>query len=251
MYNVPHKYHQVCRLCLTLVNESDIADLQIYKSEKISNETHKNQYSNNVKHCDINESLSKCECTVFDPKTCCCKCDNSLSTVQNNNETDSFNQFQEINYTPSVPSASASPPCTIETNRFDPVFSNRNRRQTNSTPLHFQSTLPSNNEKLKNEITPTSINHGEHQIIHSLVNTVKSTPTKNVVYKCDENTSTNDENSQAHKDDSSPHITIQIFNCLSIKVSRSSFNSIHKPTYTRTYILCIPMLKDSCIGYNS
>ncbi|XP_023166705.2 uncharacterized protein LOC111596642 isoform X2 [Drosophila hydei] len=218
MYNVPHKYRQVCRLCLTLVNERDIADLQIYNSEKNAEEKSKTHCNYDVNQCNINENVSKCVCNVFDPKTCCCQCDNSLSAAQNNNEIDSFNQLHKSNYTPSVPSASANPPCIIQTDIFDPLFSNKNKPQCNSTPLHFQASLPSKDVKLKKKITSKTIGPGEHHIKHSLSNMDYDTaPTNKFFYKCDENTSTHEENSQEHKDDSSPYITIQIFNCLSIK----------------------------------
>ncbi|XP_032288982.1 uncharacterized protein GATAd isoform X2 [Drosophila virilis] len=220
MYNVPHKYRQVCRLCLTLVNEQDIADLQIYNSEKSPNEK-LNQHIHNFKKCNINDNVSKCVSNAFDSKSCCCQYDNSLSAVESNNEMGSLNHLHKSNYTPSVPSASVNPPCTIESKKFDPIFSNKNSLQTNLTTLHFQSTSTTQDVEQQKRVTSKSIGQGEHQIIHSLpsigYDTAESIPTKNLLYEVDEISSTHEDYSQEHKDDSSPHISIQIFNCLSIK----------------------------------
>lgn len=218
MYNVPHKYRQVCRLCLTLVNECDIPDLQIYNSETSPNETVSSQHQFIVNQCNINENASKCGCNALDPNTCCCQCDdNPLSAVHSNIEVEicnNPNSLHKNNYTPSVPSAIiANPPFTTENNIYARMFSNKNRLQTQPAALQ--------KEVIISESTTNPIGQEEQQFQHKqhdiVIDNAKSTSTKHVFHDIGDNTSTNENYNQEHKDDSSPHITIQIFNCLSIK----------------------------------
>lgn len=239
MYNVPHKYRQVCRLCLTLVNECDIGDLQIYNREAASsNETPKTLHKVNIKQCNIDENLTKCVCNALDPITCCCQgvaaaatADNPLSVMQVNKEISPGNRNpqQKNNYTPSVPSSAAAinanPPCTTTitaetTNVYARMFPNQNQRQqqqylsTKSNQLQTQEDIC----ELRN--TKCLEEQQQQQFVQD---NPKSTSSKNVHHEICENTSTNEIYNQEHKDDSSPHITIQIFNCLSIKVRQSCF----------------------------
>ncbi|EDV98863.1 GH13551 [Drosophila grimshawi] len=264
MYNnVPHKYRQVCRLCLTLVSDCDIADLQIYKPSSSSSppndKIQQQQQQHNVKSCNIiHRNVSKC-----DPNnTCCCdnnhddnnhdndNDDNSLSVVAqcNNNNMErgtgtgiaaSFNShMHKNNYnTPSVPSsaaaaasasASANPPYT---NIFARVFSN-NSKQVETTAAELsqfnQSTSSTTTSTQDLESQPKLVKCETESFSQSCQSNVAydnntanttttaaaaiSTPTKNIFLQNVEY------NNQEHKDDSStPHITIQIFNCLSIK----------------------------------
>ncbi|XP_034472457.1 uncharacterized protein LOC117780144 isoform X2 [Drosophila innubila] len=230
MYNVPHKYRQVCRLCLTLVNECDIGDLQIYNSETSANETvGSSQHQLYVNQCNINEnasnSNSKCVCNALDPNpnTCCCQCDNSLSAVQSNNPNPKPNpqhkNTNKNNYTPSVPSAIANPPCKIDNNNimYARMFSNQSE---NEVIITSEATNPIGQEQQQQFIHNNNNNKKQQQ--HDIVlydnATKSSSATKHhVFHDIGENTSSNENYNQEHKDDSSPHITIQIFNCLSIK----------------------------------
>lgn len=230
MYNVPHKYRQVCRLCLTLVNECDIGDLQIYNCETTSpaNETVGiSQHQLYVHKCNINEnaSKSKCVCNALDPNTntCCCQCDdNSLSAVQSNNPNSQHkNNRNQNNYTPSVPSAIANPPCTTFENNimYARMFSNQSQNEVTTNPIgqeERQQQLVHNNNNKKQP---------QHDIVHhdNAKSSSAAAAKHHVFHDIGENTSSNENYNQEHKDDSSPHITIQIFNCLSIKVRQSCF----------------------------
>lgn len=241
MYNVPHKYRQVCRLCLTLVNECDIADLQIYNREAASsNKTPKTLHKVNIKQCNTDENLSKCVCNALDPITCCCKgvadADNPLSVMQGNKQISPCNRNpqQKNNYTPSVPSSAAinaNPPCTTTitaetTNVYARMFSNQNQRQQQQQTQQY---LPTKSNQQQTEAqeeiceltNPKCLEEQQQQ--QFIQDNPKSTSSKNAHHEICENTSTNEIYNQEHKDDSSPHITIQIFNCLSIKVRQSCF----------------------------
>ncbi|KAH8263641.1 hypothetical protein KR044_011820 [Drosophila immigrans] len=224
MYNVPQKYRQVCRLCLTLVNnECDIADLQIYNLA--SSET------SQLNACNIN-AANKCVCNNANKTCCCCvRCDdddNSLSAVERgsskNNEPATDNNYN----TPCVPSASANPPCTTTTTAtIDNNNINFARRPT-STPIQAATTTtqhpqPEEEEEAaaaaaltRSETNPIGGQEKQQQFMHD--NKAKQQQQQHVVFHdIGENTSSNENYNQEHKDDSSPHITIQIFNCLSIK----------------------------------
>lgn len=227
MYNVPHKYRQVCRLCLTLVNECDIGDLQIYNSETGANETVSSQHKLYANQCNINENASKCVCNASDPNTCCYQSDNSLSTEQSNKEVAPCNPQSQHknNYTPSVPSAIANPPCTTENNIYARMFSNKARLQAQPTASQLQLQSQKESREATNPIghEEQQFQHKkQHDIVHDNAKS-SSTSTKHVFHDIGEYTSSNENYNQEHKDDSSPHITIQIFNCLSIKVRQSCF----------------------------
>ncbi|KAH8377603.1 hypothetical protein KR093_006214 [Drosophila rubida] len=242
MYNVPHKYRQVCRLCLTLVNECDIPDLQIYNhsSETVGSSLKLN--ANNA--CNIN-AVKKCVCNnALDPNnTCCClqQCDDNSLSVEKSSSSSSKNNEVALcnslhtnnNYnTPSVPSSAAliaNPPCTTTTTIDNNINFARRMLQT-STPTQIQATTtalkfpttqhPQQEEELRSETTnPIGSQEKEQQFMHD--NNAKATSSAKqqhvVFHDIGENTSSNENYNQEHKDDSSPHITIQIFNCLSIK----------------------------------
>ncbi|KAL7739353.1 hypothetical protein ACLKA6_003962 [Drosophila palustris] len=99
------------------------------------------------------------------------------------------------------------------------MFSNKARLQAQPTASQLQS----QKEVIKSEAT-NPIGHEEQQFIHKKQHDIvhdnaksSSTSTKHVFHDIGEYTSSNENYNQEHKDDSSPHITIQIFNCLSIK----------------------------------
>ncbi|XP_034099550.2 uncharacterized protein LOC117564762 isoform X1 [Drosophila albomicans] len=249
MYNVPHKYRQVCRLCLTLVNECDIPDLQIYNPSSCTsetsttglqepeNETVGTSQLNATNPCNIN-AANKCVCNnALDPNnTCCCDGDdNELSAAEKSSSSSNTNNSLHIknNYnTPSVPSSSSSsssaanPPCTTTTNDNNNINYARRMLQTPS------STSPPTTSALKFPTTTAATQHPQQEVRNSETTNnpigdqekeqhfkVKQQQQQHVglFHDIGENTSSNENYNQEHKDDSSPHITIQIFNCLSIK----------------------------------
>ncbi|KAH8408183.1 hypothetical protein KR222_006614 [Zaprionus bogoriensis] len=244
MYNVLHKYRQVCRLCLTLVNEYDIAELQIYNSEAeaSANETPETLHKVNIKQCNIDANLSKCVCNAPDPNTCCCPgaaaaaADNPLSVAQGNKEASPCNpphNLTNIKYTPSVPSSAiasnSSPPCTSDEseNLYARMLSNQNRQQQQQQQQQHQQQQAQALQYLSAKSLQASggeICELSNAKCREDQDNPKSTSSRSVMHEICENTSANEIYNQEHKDDSSPsplplppHITIQIFNCLSIK----------------------------------
>ncbi|XP_030383828.1 uncharacterized protein LOC115631255 [Scaptodrosophila lebanonensis] len=216
MCNLPLKYRQVCRLCLTLVNECEITKLQIYSSSPV--------YSNvdSLTLTPFNEKIKQCKCNLTESSTKClnsneCSCDNPLSVVVTKHEDEvDPSEPSEIHtnfYTPNVPSNVA--------HSFS--FSNKNlleRQMTVSSVLKLRSSptqvvqqqetkesceVRSTKFQLENDFPKREQAIGE--------NNGKSTNTR----RSNENSGNVFMEEEEHSDDSSPHITIQILNCLSIK----------------------------------
>ncbi|XP_034667667.1 uncharacterized protein LOC117901134 isoform X1 [Drosophila subobscura] len=206
MYNVPHKFHQVCRLCLTLVNECDISELQIYNIPTRSNKRDKFEHNKNEQ---INEQKKsyKCFCNAPSPNVCSCRDDNLLSVVLTNNETGPSKPLHKTQHTPSVPYANKKTTlCSSEQYAMEPEVSG-------SSVLKNQSSNQIKLHQGKKEQTKTNLEiQMEQRLLHQddlVSDKVKSNLCQSL--------HTINSHSQEHRDDSSSHITFQIINCLSIK----------------------------------
>ncbi|EDW28365.1 GL19159 [Drosophila persimilis] len=208
MYNVPHKFHQVCRLCLTLVNECDISELQIYNIPTRNNKKDKFDHHKNE---GINEQKKsyKCFCNAPSPNVCSCVDDNLLSVILTNNETGQSKPLHKTQYTPSVPYADKTTTlCGSEqySTLLEPEISGSSVLKNQSSK---QTTL--NQEKIERTKTNSEI-----QMEHRLLDQDDLVPDKLKSNLC-QSLHTINSYSQEHRDDSSSHITFQIINCLSIK----------------------------------
>uniref|UniRef100_A0A6P4E1U9 Uncharacterized protein LOC108039439 n=1 Tax=Drosophila rhopaloa TaxID=1041015 RepID=A0A6P4E1U9_DRORH len=221
MYNVPHKFRQVCRLCLTLVNECDVAELQIYDVS-----SHNSAQDRNSAEIRRDEKRVGCFCGAPSPNLCSCFGDNSLSVsvVLTNNETGPSQpksqslSLNQTHYTPSVPSAADAKSsererqCQLESDIAErSVFKSQSSSSSTQqqhqhheniacAEAHSQSQSKS---RLPRDERPVPV-HNHNQREDTSVNITKISGTDNY--------------GQEHsRDDSSPHLTFQIFNCLSIK----------------------------------
>ncbi|XP_022231548.1 uncharacterized protein LOC111080316 isoform X2 [Drosophila obscura] len=208
MYNVPNKFHQVCRLCLTLVNECDISELQIYNIP-IRNDK-KNKFDHH-KNEEINEQKKsyKCFCNALSPNACRCIDDNLLSVALTNNETGPSKPLHKTQYTPSVPySNKKTTLCSSEqyATLLVPEISG-------SSVLKNQ---PSKQIKLHQEKIEQTKTNSEIQMERRLLHQDDLVTDKLKSNLC-QSLHTINNYRQEHRDDSSSHITFQIINCLSIK----------------------------------
>ncbi|KAI8043427.1 hypothetical protein M5D96_004759 [Drosophila gunungcola] len=225
MYNVPQKFRQVCRLCLTLVNERDVAELQIYDvlSQNSAQDRNSAEFRRDEKRAGAPS-----------PNLCSCIGDNSLSVsvVLTNNETvtgpsqpksQSLLSLNQTHYTPSVPSAADTKSsererqCQLESDIaersvFKSQSSSSSTQQQHQQQHQHQQNIAcgeahshsQSKSKLPREELPVPV-HNHNQREDTRVNITKISGTDNY--------------GQEHgRDDSSPHLTFQIFNCLSIKV---------------------------------
>ncbi|XP_017855063.2 uncharacterized protein LOC108608270 [Drosophila busckii] len=240
MFNVPQKYRQVCRLCLTLVSECDITHLQIYNCSNATsspNDVAKPRSNLKVNPCNTNEiKVSKCVCNTFDPNTFCEQCnDNNLSAESEHGNhllVDTCDALVDDNFTPNVPcNSSAAKQSTDKTSLYARTLTNLSKLPANK--LQFQ--LPSTTDdivqpkqigtqckasNIKTVFDKVEEKSGSvHKQRENVTDNAKLMETrKHQLHQISENTLLDEEcSSQDHKDDSSPHITIQIFNCLSIK----------------------------------
>ncbi|XP_017042910.2 uncharacterized protein LOC108089255 [Drosophila ficusphila] len=222
MYNVPHKFRQVCRLCLTLVNECDVAELQIYDVS-----SHNSAEEGKTVELRRDEKRAGCFCSALSPNLCSCIGDNSLSVsvVLTNNESgpsqpksQSLLQNRtptQIHYTPSVPSAadfkSSERERQLESEIAErSVFksqsssSSTQQQQNQQQQQHQQQHIASREVQSQSKSELPRVEHNHNQREHTSVNTTNISGTDNY-------------GKEHGRDDSSPHLTFQIFNCLSIK----------------------------------
>lgn len=224
MYNVPHKFRQVCRLCLTLVSECDVAELQIYNDS-----THKSAQSKAEQHHKApefrkSEKPASCFCRALSPNVCSCVGDNSLSVVLTNNETGPSQSLHKSHYTPSVPStvdaiSSGGEPYAksfASKSQLDSVIAERSVFKSQSTSSQLNETTASNAVEESESESNAELPQEELSVINQ---------TK-IIHSQSQPFSGTDNCGQEHgRDDSSSHLTFQIFNCLSIKVSRFPSNT--------------------------
>ncbi|XP_017075956.2 uncharacterized protein LOC108111117 [Drosophila eugracilis] len=226
MYYVPHKFRQVCRLCLTLVNECDVAELQMYNVL-----SHNNAQDRNTTDFGRDEKRTSCYCSALSPNLCSCIGDNSLSVspvVLTKNETgtgpsqhqpDSQSQTKtqvrtlhlpqnqtKIHYTPSVPSAADTKSSERE-RQLESDITERSVFKIQSSSNHEHIACGEAQSKSQNQ-SNSELPREEHNHNQRGETSVNIT-----------NTSGTDNYGKEHgRDDSSSHLTFQIFNYLSIKV---------------------------------
>ncbi|KAH8353398.1 hypothetical protein KR084_010722 [Drosophila pseudotakahashii] len=237
MYNVPHKFRQVCRLCLTLVNECDVAELQMYD---VPSHNHNSAPDRNTADFRRDEKRANCFCSALSPNQCSCVGDNSLSvSAVTNNETGTGpsqlqpksqsqmqtqtqtlhlhqNQTQtKTHYTPSVPSAadtkSSERERQLESDIAERSVFKSQSSSSSSTHEQQQQQHIARGEVQSHSQSKSELPREEHERNHNQreetcvnVDTTKISGTDNY-------------GKEHGRDDSSPHLTFQIFNCLSIK----------------------------------
>lgn len=228
MYNVPHKFRQVCRLCLTLVSECDVAELQIY-----NNSSHKSAQSQAEQHHKVaefrkSERPASCFCRALSPNVCSCVGDNSLSVVLTNNETGPSQSLHKSHYTPSVPStvdaiSSGSEPYAksfSSKSQLETVIAERSVFKSQSTSSQLHETPASNAGEESESETNAELPREEQSVINQTKIIHSQNQSQSQPFGGTDNCG------QEHgRDDSSSHLTFQIFNCLSIKVSRFPSNT--------------------------
>ncbi|EDV58512.1 uncharacterized protein LOC6542151 isoform X1 [Drosophila erecta] len=245
MNNVPHKFRQVCRLCLTLVNECDVAVLQIY-----DNSSHNDSAPDRIS-VDFRgvANRANCFCSALSPNLCSCIVDNPLSANKNEQrnqgtalpvplpvpvpsqqtqfqiqtQTQTLHQNQtKIHYTPSVPSAADAksserePQCQLESGIAERSTVFKSQSSSDHEHIAYSGETPSpsasqSQSQSQSKSEPTR--EEEHQHNHNQqsgreetsVNITKISGTDNYGKE------------HGRDDSSSPHLTFQIFNCLSIK----------------------------------
>ncbi|KPU73898.1 uncharacterized protein Dana_GF15767, isoform B [Drosophila ananassae] len=220
MYNVPHKFRQVCRLCLTLVSECDVAELQIY-----NNSSHKSAQSQAEQHHKAaefrkSERPASCFCRALSPNVCSCVGDNSLSVVLTNNETGPSQSLHKSHYTPSVPStvdaiSSGSEPYAksfSSKSQLETVIAERSVFKSQSTSSQLHETPASNAGEESESETNAELPREEQSVINQTKIIHSQNQSQSQPFGGTDNCG------QEHgRDDSSSHLTFQIFNCLSIK----------------------------------
>ncbi|XP_033158741.1 uncharacterized protein LOC117140091 [Drosophila mauritiana] len=250
MNNVPHKFRQVCRLCLTLVNECDVAVLQIY-----DNSSHNNSAPDRIS-ADFRgvANRANCFCSALSPNLCSCIVDNPLSAnknerrnqgtpvpvpipipvpvpvpvpsqqIQSQTQAQTLHHHQnqtKIHYTPSVPSAADAKSsererqCQLESDIAErsTVFKSQSSSDHEHIAYSGETPSPSASLSLSQTKSEPMREEEEHQHNHNQqsgreetsVNTTKISGTDNYGKE------------HGRDDSSSPHLTFQIFNCLSIK----------------------------------
>ncbi|XP_037709365.1 uncharacterized protein LOC119546843 [Drosophila subpulchrella] len=228
MYNVPHKFRQVCRLCLTLVNECDVAELQIYDVS-----SHNSAQDRNTAEFRRDEKRANCYCSALSHNLCSCIGDNSLSvSAVTNNETGtgpsqlqpkSQSQMQTLHlhqnqtqthYTPSVPSAADTKSSERE-RQLESDIAERSVFKSQSSSTHEQHIARGEvrsqaHSQSKSELPREERNHNQHQHQHQREETSVDVDITKI-------SGTDNYGKEHGRDDSSPHLTFQIFNCLSIK----------------------------------
>lgn len=257
MNNVPHKFRQVCRLCLTLVNECDVAVLQIY-----DNSSHNNSAPDRIS-ADFRgvANRANCFCSALSPNPCSCIVDNPLSANKNErrnqgtpvpvpipipvsvpvpvpsqqiqSQTLHHHQNQtKIHYTPSVPSAADAKSsererqCQLESDIAERSTVFKSQSSSDHEHIEYSGETPSPSASLSQSQTKSEPmrEEEEHQHNHNQQSGREETSVNTT------NISGTDNYGKEHgrDDSSSPHLTFQIFNCLSIKVSRFPSNTFAK-----------------------
>jgi len=260
MYNVPHKFRQVCRLCLTLVNECDVAELQIYDVS-----SHNSAQDRNTADFRRDEKRANCYCSALSHNLCSCIGDNSLSvSAVTNNETGtgpsqlqpkSQSQMQTLHlhqnqttthYTPSVPSAADTKSSERE-RQLESDIAERSVFKSQSSSTHEQhiargEVRSHTHSQSKSELPREERNHNQHQHQHQREETSVDVDITKI-------SGTDNYGKEHGRDDSSPHLTFQIFNCLSIKVSRFPSNTFAKKRIYINYAHTLAWIYGVCGGY--
>ncbi|XP_017099304.2 uncharacterized protein GATAd isoform X1 [Drosophila bipectinata] len=222
MYNVPHKFRQVCRLCLTLVSECDVAELQIYNDSSHKSAQSKAEQQSKVAEFRKSERPASCFCRALSPNVCSCVGDNSLSVVLTNNETGPSQSLHKSHYTPSVPStvdaiSSGSEPYAksfASKSQLDSVIAERSVFKSQSTSSQLHETTASNAGEESESESNAELPREEL----SVINQTKISHSQSHSQSQSQQFGGTDNCGQEHgRDDSSSHLTFQIFNCLSIK----------------------------------
>ncbi|XP_046865631.1 uncharacterized protein LOC111519658 [Drosophila willistoni] len=228
MYYVPHKFRQVCRLCLTLVSECDIAELQIYDFTPTQAQSNEDEIATTT-NANANNVQAECSCKIlnFTKGEGPCRCVNStLATAPLNDiEMDVDKSPCRSQCTSNDPStstiASTVTQCNDEGNiKYSQLQSFQNKNTSTSKPvesaasvykLHSLLPLHQTVESEKADITKASAIPILHQ--SNFVDDKHSIGEK----KYCKNGGLIGMKQKQLQDDSSSHIIIQIFNCLSIK----------------------------------
>ncbi|KAH8410676.1 hypothetical protein KR009_011755 [Drosophila setifemur] len=226
MYNVPHKFRQVCRLCLTLVSECDVAELQIYNvsSHKSAQDKAEQEQNTAEFHKSERPRPANCFCRTLSPNVCSCIVDNSLSVVLTNNETGTglSQSLHKTHYTPSVPSAPDAISRSSDSEPYAKTFASKNQLESDIDERSvFKSQSSSSHHKQHEHIASEELESNaelpERPIYNQRDFAAESAKTK-ISQSLPLPFVGTDNCGQEHgKDDSSPHLTFQIFNCLSIK----------------------------------
>lgn len=249
MYNVPHKFRQVCRLCLTLVNECDVAELQIYNVSSSHNSAPQDR-EQQKKAAEKRAASCFCRARALSPNLCSCLGDNSLSVPETGpSQSQSQSQSQSLHQThyntPSVPSAAGTISSGSEQTYAKPFASKSQlelsdiaersvfkSQSSPSTSTSSSSTQVAQQQQQQHENIACREGEGkskteqlprEERSLHNQRDFAAENT--NVKTKISSRTDNYGQERSGGDDDSSPHLTFQIFNCLSIKVSRFPSNT--------------------------
>ncbi|XP_037959860.1 uncharacterized protein LOC119689167 [Teleopsis dalmanni] len=174
MCNVPPKFNRVCRLCLTLVNDYEVEELQIFDISTVSSQaknTTKETYLNYDSELQSNQN--ECKCSSY-------KCNNVLPKTTET-EQGLHNQNSEL---PNVPSLAT---------------------------IHLQQ-HSAGCSIIQNNLAKYPATSADKQT---------STLFRMIDNACSPNKSSDQRCNGEVCNESSPHITIQILRCLSIKVQQN------------------------------
>ncbi|KAH8389485.1 hypothetical protein KR200_009542 [Drosophila serrata] len=240
MYNVPHKFRQVCRLCLTLVNECDVPELQIYNVSTSHNSAPQDRVEQQKKAAEKRAAGCFCRARALSPNLCSCLGDNSLS-VPETGPSQSQSLHQTHYNTPSVPSAAGTISSGSEQQAYAKPFASKSQLELSdiaersvfksqsspsSTATSSSSTqVAQQQQQQQHENIACREGEGksfkteqiprEERLLHNQLDFAAENT--NVKTKISSRTDNYGQERSGGDDDSSPHLTFQIFNCLSIK----------------------------------
>ncbi|XP_017026050.1 uncharacterized protein GATAd [Drosophila kikkawai] len=233
MYNVPHKFRQVCRLCLTLVNECDVQELQIYNISH--NSAPQDRAEQQQKAAEKRAAGCFCRARALSPNLCSCLGDNSLS-VPETGPSQSQSLHQTHYNTPSVPSAAGTISSGSEQQAYAKPFASKSQLElsdiaersvfkSQSSPSSSSSTQVAQQQQQQHENIACREGEGKSSKTEQLPREERSLHNQrdfaaentNVKTKISSRTDNYGQERSGGDDDSSPHLTFQIFNCLSIK----------------------------------
>ncbi|KAH8281599.1 hypothetical protein KR054_001759 [Drosophila jambulina] len=236
MYNVPHKFRQVCRLCLTLVNECDVAELQIYNVSTSHNSAPQDRAEQQKKKAEKRAAGCFCRARALSPNLCSCLGDNSLSVPETGPSQSQSQSLHQTHYnTPSVPSAAGTISSGSEQQAYAKPFASKS--QLELSDIAERSVFKSQSSPSSSSTQVAQQQQQQHENIACREGEGKSSKTEqlpreerslhnqrdfaaentNVKTKISSRTDNYGQERSGGDDDSSPHLTFQIFNCLSIK----------------------------------
>ncbi|KAH8249738.1 hypothetical protein KR032_011942 [Drosophila birchii] len=247
MYNVPHKLRQVCRLCLTLVNENYIEELQIYNVSTSHNSAPQDRAEQQKAAAEKRAAGCFCKARALSPNLCSCLGDNSLSVPETGPSQSQSQSLHQTHYnTPSVPSAAGTISSGSEQEAYAKPFASKSQLElsdiaersvfksqsspsstatSSSTTQVAQQQQHQQQQQQQHENIACREGEGksskteqlprEERSLHNQRDFAAENP--NVKTKISSRTDNYGQERSGADDDSSPHLTFQIFNCLSIK----------------------------------